>query len=223
MFIQINFEEEGNRQSYYLFLPSLSLKLKYFTSFFEENCFFNIKALTALVQKPKDKPTKNYKRFLINITIKSLLKLDIDDVFLLCNNQNLNDSKLESIIFCNILSSDDIVNQSDEILSLFTIEEINYLKKEVNLGNIVKFPTPFYYLYNKLTKYHVSEIFQRIFVLIKEYCVLYGKKYEDYYDKNYNAYFRLAMGNNYFLDNRYDEIVELIHSYNRDIINDEKI
>ncbi|KAM0687335.1 hypothetical protein COBT_001425 [Conglomerata obtusa] len=139
------------------------------------------------------------------------------NIFLLCNNQKLNDNELESIIFCKILSSNEINNQFADISSLNTNEVKECIENEFKSQYFLKSNTPFYDLYHKLLKItHFSELFQKIIILIKEYCVEYGKKYEKFNDKIYNVNFLLAMGADYLLNNRYDEIVGIIQSYKQE-------
>ncbi|KAM0686956.1 hypothetical protein COBT_001813, partial [Conglomerata obtusa] len=57
MFIQIDFEEEGNRQNYYLFLPTLSLKVHHFIDFFEKHHFYKKEDLKEFINNFKDRVT----------------------------------------------------------------------------------------------------------------------------------------------------------------------
>ncbi|KAM0687336.1 hypothetical protein COBT_001426 [Conglomerata obtusa] len=59
MFIKITFKEENDLQNYYLFLPTLSLKVHNFLEYILNKDFYQQKKLTALLKKPEYGITKN--------------------------------------------------------------------------------------------------------------------------------------------------------------------
>ncbi|KAM0688179.1 hypothetical protein COBT_000565 [Conglomerata obtusa] len=219
MFIQINFEEEYNRQNYYLFLPTLSIKTHIFYTFFSVQAFYDENFLSAVMEESKNIMPEKFDTFMKQIVGMTLKDLNINDVFLLCNNQNLKYNKLESKIFCCLLSSDEFAKHYNDILPLINSGKEEYKKLTCNSKEVLNFNSPCYYIYYKfLENESLSECIKSIIILIKKYCVEYGKKYEKYNDERFYDDYLLAMGDDYILNNRFDEIVTIIQSYNREKI-----